>query len=147
MGLHAVVGRLVELRRGGAELHGRRRHRQLVILGLGEIGLCRVEGSPSIVPALERGGEVARHEPALLLRVLGLAIGGERIFERGALLLELAGGSLERVARRAGSGGRGIELRARVAERRVVERRVDVEQRIAGGHLVVVLDIDADDRP
>ena len=82
----------------------------------------------------------------VLLRILGVAIFAERVLERHALLLELVGGGFEIVGGRAGGRGRRIELGARIAQRRVVERGIDVEQRIAGGDLVVVDHIDVRDR-
>ena len=138
VGAHPLMRRLVELGGGGAELHGRRGHGQLGVLRLGEFGLGVFVGLHGVVPGLQRVGDRLRGRLALLLRILGVAIFAERVLERHALLLELVGGGLEIVGRGAGGGRRRVELGARIAQRRVVERGIDVEQGIAGGDLVVV---------
>ena len=63
------------------------------------------------------------------MRVLGVAIGLERVLERGALLLERVRSLFEIVAGGSGGVGGGVELGAGIAQRRVIERGVDVEQR------------------
>ena len=146
MGAHPVVRRLVELGRRRAELHRRRGHGQLGVLRLGELGLGVVIGLQGVVPGLQRIGGRLRGRLAALLRVLGVAIFAERVLERDTLLLELVGGGFEVVGGRAGGGGRRVELRARIAQRCVVERGIDVEQRIAGGDLVVVDHVNMRDR-
>ena len=137
---------LVELGGSRAKLHDRRGYGQLGVLRLGEFGFGVVVGLHGVVPGLQRIVGRLRGGLAVLLRIPGVAIFAERVLERRALLFERVGGGLEIVGRGAGGRSRRVELRARIAQRRTVERGIDVEQRIAGGHLVVVEHIDAHDR-
>ena len=147
MGLHPVMGGLLQLRRGAAELHRGRGHGQRLVLRLGELVVGILVGLKRVEPGFLRIGEVGRWRLSVALRVLGLAIGGKGVLERGALLLELARGGLQRVGGGAGGGGGGIELGAGAAKLRIVKGGIDIEQRIAGLHLLVGVHIDMDHGP
>jgi hypothetical protein len=147
VGLHAIMGGFVELGRRAPELGGGRRHGELGVLRLGEFALRVVEGLQRVMPAFERRGELVRRRTALLLCVLGVAIFRKRILERDALVLQFLRGGFQRVGSGAGGIGGGVELGARVAQRSVVQRGIDIEQWIAGGDPLVVFDKDLDHRP
>jgi hypothetical protein len=138
------MGGFGELSRGCSELDGRRGHRQRLILLLVECVLGLSIGLERILPRALGGVELVGGRRLRRLRVLGVAIGLERVLERGALLLQRVRSLLEIFAGGSGGVGGGIELGAGIAQRRVIENGVDVEQQVAGLHMLIGVHIDVD---
>ena len=146
MGLHPVMGRLGELGGCASELRGRGGYRERLVLLGGKGGLCVLVGLERVLPALLGGIELLGGRRVLRLRILCVLVGLERGLEGGALLLERGRCLFQIVAGGSGGVGGSVELGTGAAERRVIKRRIDVEQGIAGLHRIVGPHIDADHR-